>query len=61
MEEGLSRYDMGEIQRIHDEQHYRCVTPEYVAKQLARIGLPPEASRFEVAQRISELEKKLDK
>jgi len=61
MEEKLSRYELGEIRRLHDEQHYKCVNPEYLAQQLARIDLPPEVSRFEVAQRISELERKLDK
>lgn len=59
MEEKLSRYELCEIKRLHDEQHYRCVTPKYVAQQLARIGLPSKVSRFEVAQKISELEKKL--
>ena len=55
----LSRYELGEIKRLHDEQHYRCASAEYVAQQLKRIGLPSNASRFEVAEKIRELEKGL--
>lgn len=58
---GLSRFELGEIQRMHDQRHYMCTPPEYLAEQLARIGLTPNASRFEVAQRVSELERKLGK
>ena len=56
MVERLSRYELGEIQRLHDEQHYRCASPEYVADQLKRIGLPARCSRFQVAMRIEEIE-----
>ncbi len=55
MEERLTRYELGMIIRMHDEQNYRCVTQEYIAQQLKRIGLPPNASRFEVAQKVREL------
>lgn len=57
----LSRYELGEIMRLHDEQHSKCVNPEYLTRQLKRIGLPPNVSRFEVAEKISELERKLCK
>ncbi len=61
MEEKLSRYDLGEIERMHDEQHYKCVNPEHLAQQLRRIGLPPQVSRFELSERIRELKRKLNK
>lgn len=57
---GLSRFELGEIQRTHDQKDYMCTPPEDLAKQLARIGLTPNASRFTVAQRVSELEWKLN-
>lgn len=59
MEEKLSRYELGEIKRMHDEQHYKCVDPSYLAQQLERIGLPQKVSRFQVAGRVRELERKL--
>ncbi len=59
MEERLSRYELGEIKRMHDEQHYKCVDPEYLAQQLKRMGLPPKVSRFELAEKIRELESQL--
>jgi len=61
MEEKLSRYELGEIRRMHDEQYYKCVNPEYLAQQLERIGLPPKVSRFELSERIRELERELSK
>jgi len=61
MNETLTRYDLGEIRRLHDEAHYRQVTPDYVAKQLARIGLSKDVSRFEVAERVRELERDIDR
>ena len=54
----LSRYELGEIKKLHDEQHYRLVSPEYVDSQLRRIGLSRTASRFEVAERTKEIERK---
>ncbi len=57
MVERLTRYELGIIQQTHDRQHYTCASSEYVAKQLKRIDLPPEASRFEVAERIREIER----
>lgn len=59
MSKPLSRYELGEIMRIHDEQHYRCVDKKYVTKQLEKIYLPPNASRFDVADKVRELERKL--
>ena len=56
MEERLSRYELGEIKRMHDERHYKCVDQKYLAQQLERIGLPPKVSRFQVAERVRELE-----
>ena len=59
MEERLTRYQLGIIEKIHDEAHYNGVTQEYLAQQLERIGLPPRVSRFNLAQRIKELERQL--
>jgi len=59
MEERLTRYELGIIQKMHDEQNYRCVSQEYLTQQLKRIDLPPEVSRFQVAERVRELEKEL--
>ena len=61
MEEKLSRYELGEIQRMHDEQHYKCIDPKYLAQQLAQIGIPPKVSRFGLSERIRELERELSK
>ena len=60
MEEKLTRYELGQIEQMHDRAHYTCVSPEYLAKQLERIGLPPKVSRFDLAQRTKELEKELE-
>jgi len=57
--ERLSRYDLGQIKKLHDEQDCRSVTREYVDYQLGRIGLRRDASRFEVAERIKELERRI--
>ena len=57
MTEKLSRYELGEIQKLHDEAHYRCVSPEYLANQLKKIDLSVHCSRFEVAMRVQELER----
>ena len=57
MDEGiLSRYELGEIKRIHDTFHYMCVSIEYLSQQLERIGLPPRVSRYDVAQRVRGIE-----
>lgn len=56
MEKRLTRYELGEIENMHDRAHYTCVDPEYLAKQLARLNLPPKISRFDLAQRIKEIE-----
>ena len=61
MKERLTRYELGRIQQMHDTQHYMCVDPGYLAKQLARIDLPPRVSRFTLAQRIKELEAEMAK
>ena len=58
MNETLTRYDLGEIRRLHDEAHYRQVTPDYVAKQLARIGFSKDVSRFAVDEGVCRLERK---
>lgn len=59
MEERLSRDDLGIIQKLHDEYHYRDVSTEYVDSQLKRIGLSLYVSRFGVAKRIKELEREI--
>jgi hypothetical protein len=59
MEERLTRYELGAIMQMHDEQHYKCVNQEHLAEQLRRMGLPPRVSRFQVAERVRELEKGL--
>lgn len=46
---------------MHDEQHYKCVDPEYLARQLKKIGLPSKVSRFELAERVRELEREFCK
>ena len=55
--EKLTRYEIGLIQQMHDEQQYRCVDQAYLTQQLNRIGLPEKVSRFELAQKVIELEK----
>ncbi len=57
MVNGLSRYDLRMINEMHDQQGYMCVDQEYLAQQLRRIGLLPNASRFEVAERVRQLER----
>lgn len=59
MKEKLTRYDLGQIQQMHDRAHYTCVTPEYLAQQLERVGLSSKVSRFDLAQRINKLEKEI--
>jgi len=59
MAEQLTRYELGIIQKMHDEQGYMCVDRKYLTQQLERIGLSGETSRFEVSQRVKELEGKL--
>jgi len=59
MKEKLSRYELGCIQQMHDTAHYTCVDRNYLAQQLTRMGLPPKVSRFDLAQRIIELEREL--
>ena len=59
MAERLTRYELGMIQKMHDEQHYKCVDPEYLAQQLKRIDLPQEVSRFDLSQKVKELEREI--
>ncbi|MBS3151398.1 hypothetical protein J4443_03410 [Candidatus Woesearchaeota archaeon] len=59
MAEGLTRYELGIIKQMHDEQHYKCVNQEYLAQQLRRIDLPPNVSRFDLAEKVRELERKI--
>ncbi len=58
MEERLTRYELAEIKRMYNEQHYRCLDPKFLAQQLKRIDLPPNVSRFELAERVREIERK---
>jgi hypothetical protein len=58
--ERLTRYELGEIKRLHDKQRYRSISREYLASQLARIGLSSNASRFDVADKVGELERGLN-
>lgn len=60
MAKSLSRYELGVIRKLHDETHYREASLDYLAYQLARIGLPANVSRFRVAQRIKELEREIE-
>ena len=55
--EKLTRYEIGLIQQMHDQQQYKCVDPAYLVQQLKRIDLPEKVSRFELAQKVIELEK----
>ena len=57
--EYLSRFELAEIRRMHDEQGYKCINKEHLAEKLAQIGLPPHVSRFEVSERIKELERRI--
>ena len=59
MAERLTRYELGMIKRMYDEQHYKCVDKEYLAQQLNRIGLSLQVSRFELAEKVGELEIKI--
>ena len=57
MAEKLTRYEMGAIQKLHDNAHYMCVSRDYLTQQLARLNLPMHVSRFDLAQRIKEIER----
>jgi len=59
MAERLTRYELGIIIQMHDQQHYKCVDQEYLAQQLRRMDLPPHVSRFELAEKVRELERKM--
>lgn len=59
MTEKLTRYELGRIQQMHGTAHYTCVDGNYLVQQLKRIGLHPKVSRFDLAQKIKELERKL--
>ena len=61
MGERLTRYDLGDIKQTHDRAHYTCVSPDHLAQQLRRIGLPPNASRFEVAEKVRQIERDIDR
>ena len=52
----LTRFELGQISQMHDRAHYTCVSPEYLAEQLEKIGLTPRVSRFDLAQKIKEIE-----
>ena len=55
-DERLTRYDLGIIQKMHDEQHYTCADRKDLAEQLEKIGLPSNVSRFDLAQKIKQIE-----
>ena len=50
---------MGVIQQMHDTMHYNCTTQKDLKKQLSRLGLQPPVSRYDVAQRIKEIESRM--
>ena len=52
----LTRYELGQIHKMHDEVHYKCIDRKDLAKQLGIIGLPAITSRFDLAQRLREIE-----
>ncbi len=58
MAEKLTRYEMGEIRKLHDAFGYGCrkVSRDYLTQQLARLGLPSRVSRFDLTQRIRGIE-----
>jgi len=60
MADKLTRYELGMIKQMHDRQHYTCVDPKYLAEQLKRIDLPPRVSRFELAERVREIEQRVN-
>lgn len=55
----ISRFELGMIYKMHDEKHYRCADSVYLAQQLNKIGLPSKVSRFELAERIKEIEREI--
>jgi hypothetical protein len=59
MAEKLTRYEMGEIGKLHDafSYGYKAVSRDYLTQQLARLGLPSRVSRLNLAQRIKEIER----
>lgn len=57
MEEKLSRYELGEIEKIWDEKYYRCVGSAYLDKQLEKTGLSRKVSRFQVAEKVRAVER----
>lgn len=59
--ERLTRYKLGIIRQMHDSAHYTWVSQEYLTEQLARVGLPSKVSRFQLAQRIEEIELRMEK
>ena len=52
----LTRYELGQISQMHDEVDQKCINREELAKQLQIIGLPPKVSRYNLAQRLREIE-----
>ena len=60
MGERLTRYELGTIKQSHDRAHYTCIKADDLAHQLKKIGLPPDASRFEVAERIRQIENDME-
>ncbi|MBU2458801.1 MAG: hypothetical protein ABIJ58_03160 [Nanoarchaeota archaeon] len=60
MEEGLTRYELGMIRKVQDQAHYTCVSPDSLAQQMQRVCLLSNDSRFNLAQRIKQIEGELD-
>ena len=55
-ERRLSRYELGQIQEMHDQINYKCIDRKNLTEQLKIIGLPSRISRFDLAQRLREIE-----
>ena len=52
----LTKYELGQISQMHDEVNQKCINREELAEQLQIIGLPPKVSRYDLAQRLREIE-----
>ena len=57
-ERRLSRYELGQIHEMHDQINYKCIDRKNLTEQLKIIGLPSRISRFDLAQRLKEIENK---
>lgn len=58
----ISRYEAGEIQKSYDFAQWGNETAQKsLKKSLMKIGLPPTASRFDLAMRLEEIESERQK